>query len=309
MNFQTAAGSGWLAFELSVLRRLKFESVILPLARKPLVGAYLKRLNARVSANDFLLGGWTQAVALIENNSEKLTDEETSFLLEDVYIPRFEAQNTALGERFGEIDAVWFANFRRNVERLSSRTKKAIALSAALNIGNYVLSFDEKTRSMRQPLSCVFRRFLNLQLKPFDNGQNNRCENKKVKDFIAENPSDLMFLNLPQTVRANEKSFSGSLAWQEEWLGAENDFPRDLQGAKADDFGAPVETKSQYLYLLEEILQTASHIPSWAIAFSEDNFISLQEIAETIGRTRTVNTIFTKDFSELGGSKAVIITA
>ena len=43
---------GWLGFELSVLRRLKFRSVALPLAGEPNLGLYLKRWDARVAAND-----------------------------------------------------------------------------------------------------------------------------------------------------------------------------------------------------------------------------------------------------------------
>ena len=49
---------GWLAFELNVLRRLKFASVILPFTNQPHLGAYLKRWNVRVLANDLTLTGW-----------------------------------------------------------------------------------------------------------------------------------------------------------------------------------------------------------------------------------------------------------
>ena len=71
----------------------------------------------------------------------------------------------------------------------------------------------------------------------------------------------------------------------------------------------PVETKSQYLRLLEETLRTASHIKHWAISHVESGFISTQDLVEVIGKIRRVDTIFTKDFSELTGTKAVIITA
>jgi hypothetical protein len=56
-------------------------------------------------------------------------------------------------------------------------------------------------------------------------------------------------------------------------------------------------------------LQTAAHIKSWAISHVEDGAIGTQDIVETIGKIRRVDTIFTKDFSELTGTKAVIITA
>ena len=45
----------WLAFELNVLRRMKFESAALPFTPDPAIGAYLKRWNVRVAANDPLI--------------------------------------------------------------------------------------------------------------------------------------------------------------------------------------------------------------------------------------------------------------
>ncbi len=82
-----------------------------------------------------------------------------------------------------------------------------------------------------------------------------------------------------------------------------------METAQTGRLGALVETKYQYLRHLEEILQTASHIPVWAIAYVEDGFVSSQDVVEIIARIRRVDTIYTKDFSELSGTKAVIITA
>ena len=71
----------------------------------------------------------------------------------------------------------------------------------------------------------------------------------------------------------------------------------------------PTETKSQYLKLLEETLQTASHISNFAIAHVESGSISTQDLVETIGKVRRVEAIYTKDFSELTSTTAVMITA
>ena len=97
--------------------------------------------------------------------------------------------------------------------------------------------------------------------------------------------------------------------WREEWLRGGSDFWPDVERARNGKLGMPVETKSQYIRLLEETLRTASHIPQWAIAHVESGFVSTQDIVDTIGRIRRVEAIYTKDFSELTGTKAVIITA
>jgi hypothetical protein len=301
---------GWLAFELNVLKRLKFTSAALPFTSDASLGAYLKRWKVRVLANDLTLSGWTKAAAEIQNNSEVLTDEDVNIVLEDAYVPRYRLQNPALRNWFGETDAWWFDNVRQNIERLASPTVKAIASVAALEVGDYVLSFSEDTLELRQPLSNVFRRLLSARGEPVNNGQNNSCTNKNAYEFIAENFSaDLMFLRLPKAHNLSQKNYLGWTAWREEFLRGGDDFWQDLELRQAGRLGTLIETKSQYLRLLEELLRTASHIKTWSIAHIEDGFITTQEIVETIGKIRRVDTIYTKDFSELTGTKAVIITA
>jgi len=72
---------------------------------------------------------------------------------------------------------------------------------------------------------------------------------------------------------------------------------------------APHWTNSPYVHPLAETLRRASHIKNWAVAHVEDGFIQTQDIADTISKIRRVDTVYTKDFSELTGTKAVIITA
>ncbi len=301
--------NGWLAFELNVLRRLKFASVVLPFTVETHLGAYLKRWNVRVVANDPMQSAWTKAVAAIQNNAEKLSDDEVNAVLEDVYVPRYRLRNAALRSWFNETDAWWFDNVRQNIEKLSSPVAQAIAMSLAMSVGDYLLSFAEETLELRQPLSNVFRRLWSVLPEPVNNGQNNTCHNKTIHEFIAENYLDLMFLRLPAAHNQSRRASLGAAAWREEWLRGGDDFWSAAEAENSNKLGTLIETKSQYLHLLEETLQEAKHIPAWTLAHVEDGFISTQEIVETVGRMRRVDTIFTKDFSELTGTKAVIITA
>ena len=88
--------NGWLAFELGVLRRLKFLSVALPFTGEPELIIQLKNWRIRVAANDPMIWSYTKAFALVENNTEKLTDAELELLLDDAYIPREKISNPAL---------------------------------------------------------------------------------------------------------------------------------------------------------------------------------------------------------------------
>lgn len=305
----TTVNNGWLAFELSVLRRIKFRSVVIPFTGEPDFGIYLKRWGISVAANDEARWSHTKAQAFIENNSERLTDLDVEIVLEDAYVPQHKLNNPSLRRWFGETDAWWFENIKENMEGLESDTARALALSFGMMVGDYALSFDEETRELRQPLSKVFCRLWKTQTAPFDNKRNNTCTNQRARDFIAEQSADLMFLRLPRPTNRQENGRNELPAWREEWLRGNDAFWDETERAHAGQLGAPVESRQQYLYLLEDLLRVALHLPKWAIAHVEDGFITTQELVECINQVRKVETIYTKDYSELMGARAVIITA
>jgi hypothetical protein len=303
------APRSWLAFELNVLRRLQFKSAAIPLTHDGMLGSYLKRWDVKVAANDPMQSAWTSAVARILNNGEKLSAEEVNAVLEDAYVPGYKLNNPGLRNWFSETDAWWFDNVRQKVESLQTPVLRAVAAEIAMAVGDYVMSFNEDTLQLRQPLSNVFRRLWTVDGEPVNNGQNNVCQNKSAEEFIAESFSDLMFLRLPRAHPQHMRSFLGRSGWREEWIRGGTDFWHDFEAYQAGRIGSSTETKSQYLHVLQEFLRVSSHIKSWAVAHVEDGFISTQDIVDAIAAIRRVDRIFTKDFSELTGAKAVIITA
>jgi hypothetical protein len=304
--------SGWLAFELGVLRRLKFTSVALPFTGEPHLSLQLKRWKVRVAANDPMIWSATKAAALVENFEERLTDSDLSIVLNDAYVPRDRLDNPALAKWFNETDAWWLDNVRFNAERLDSEYKRAIALTLGMMVGDYALSFDKENRVLRQPLSLsnVLRQLTRMLPSPYDNSLRNRSTNQDVRMFVAERQhTDLLFLRLPSPVLQSEPSRETLSGWREEWLRGGDDFWNGFKQQQAGRLGAPVQSKQQYLGFVEDLLRTASHIPTWAIAQTENGFISTEELVETLGRTRKVDAIYTKDFSDLLGLRASIITA
>lgn len=302
-------GHGWLAFELSVLRRLKFDSAAIPFAGDPALGAYLKRLGTRVLANDITRSGHLRCAAAIANSSETLTGDEVNLILEDAYVPGLNLRNPSLREWFSEADSWWLDNVRRNIERLPSDNKRAIASSAAMQAGDYALSFDDETAGLRQPLSMEFLRAWSRLPSPVDNGRQNVCTNLPPHEFVAEAKADVMFLRLPKPHRASIRTTLGWTAWREEWVRGGDGFWAELESALSTRLGSQADTKSQYLALLGEFLSRASHIKTWAVAFVEEGLLTTQDVVDVIAQTRQVETVFGKDFSELTGAKAVIVTA
>src|SRR5947209_8602287 len=115
-NFSDSLPEGWLAFELSILRRLQFRSVADPLAGEADTCAYLKRWGVRVAANDPAQWAWQRALSRVENNTERLEEADGRAVLEDAYVPRHRLYNAALRRWFGETDAWSFDNVRANIE-------------------------------------------------------------------------------------------------------------------------------------------------------------------------------------------------
>ncbi|HYX31322.1 MAG TPA: hypothetical protein VE863_22495 [Pyrinomonadaceae bacterium] len=311
-NGLNTSAVGWLGFELNVLRRLKFNSVALPLAGEPYLGHYLKRWQARISVNDPAHWAFTKSQAFVENNGETFIDEDVEMLLEDAYMPRRYFRNPGLLTWFNETDAWWFDNVRSNADRLSSPYKRALALAVGMSVGDYVFSFNLDTRDMRQPLSLssVFRRLVQTMPRPIDNQRRNFSSNKSARAFLAENPdNDLMFLRLPHPTRSTESRNARAITWREEWVrqgkGPWSEQTND-RGAKLDAY---VETKEQYLGLIDDLLHTAAHMPMWAIEAVSDGFVSAEELVECVSNTRKIDATYRKDFSELLGIQAVIITA
>src|SRR5687767_15045221 len=112
--------NGWLGFELSVLRRMRFDSIALPFSGEPSLGLYLKHWNVRVAANDRAQWAWTKSTALIENNSETLSEDDIENILDDAYVPRASLKNPSLLNWFNETDSWWFDNVRQNAELLDT---------------------------------------------------------------------------------------------------------------------------------------------------------------------------------------------
>jgi hypothetical protein len=174
-------------------------------------------------------------------------------------------------------------------------------------VGDYALSFDEATRQLRQPLSRVFQRLQELQPKPVESRHRNAAANEDARSFLAREQADLLFLRLPRPPRRGPRR--AAWAWREEWVRGGSAFWEEFEEAAADRLGGRAETRRQYLRHLEDLLAAAGHIPNWAIAHTDDHLVPTEELVESLRRLRRVGTIYTKDFSELTGARATIITA
>jgi hypothetical protein len=283
----------------------------LPFTGEGELAVQLKYWNVRIAANDPMLWSHTKALAVIENNADKLKEDDLELLLGDAYVPGEKLNNPSLLKWFNETDAWWFDNLYSNAQRLEP-FERAVALTAGMLTGDYVLSFNDETRALRRPLalSDTFRRLLDCLPEPHDNGMRNQSTSQDVRSFVAErHHTDLLFLRLPVPVTQTPIVRDPLVTWREEWLRGNDDFWLDFERARQARLGSPVQSKAQYLGFVEDLLRTASHIPAWAVAHTENGFISNDELVERISRVRKVASIYSKDFSDMLGVRASMIVA
>ncbi len=299
----------WLGFELSVIRRVKFNSVAIPFAGQPDLDWYLKFWNKQVVNNDLCQWSWWTSRALVENQDSLLSDEDVAMVLKDAYVPRRRLSNPALSRIMGEMDACWFDNVWLNIQELGDERRRALAFHHALETGNYVQSFTSQTAHLRRPLAEVFTDLVRHQRKIFDNGQDNHCANLDATEFIRHTKADLMYARFPRPQGLAALRRTG-VGWREMWIRGNGDCWKDLSEQQRGRIGDSVISKERYFELIGDFLEQAKHIPKWAIAHADDGFATAAEMGEVIKQFRPVEVAYNKDFSAImGGLNTYLIIA
>jgi hypothetical protein len=291
-------------FEASVLRQIEFRSIAIPLCGRARLDWYLKIWGKLVLSNDPRAWAAAAARAMVEAR-EPLGEEHISRLLDDIYVPGVRLANPHLRQWFGETDAWWMDNLRRNIEGLEDEVLRAQALVLGMQTGDYALSFTETTRDLRRPLTTVFWQLAGRAHAGSKGHPHNRSYNQPADEFIKRARADLLYLTLPpaHTEMAGDEARS---QWREAWV-------RATDGQTADELlrlmTAP-QSKRAYLAMADRLLDAAAHIKTWAIGYQEVGLVSARDISELIKEHRAVQATYSKDLTEVaGGLRSYIIVA
>ena len=216
----------WLGYELSVLRRIKFNSIAIPFSGQPDLDWYLKFWGKQIFSNDLCQWSWWTSRALVENQQEALGEEEVAQLLHNAYVPRRRLNNPALSQTMGEMDAWWFDNVWLNIQQIENPHQRALAYYHALGVGDYVHSFTSETVELRRPLSEVFEQLWRQQRKVHNNDKDNRISNLEASEFIG-----IVQRRQRTLIAAPEE-----IAFNAGWIGAD-ELARQAQLIGKSDYG------------------------------------------------------------------------
>jgi len=291
-----------LGFQASVLRQLEFRSIAVPFWSEARLDWYLKAWGKLIFAND--PRGWAGVVARANvEASQPLGEDTITRVLEDVYIPGVRLANPDLRRWFGETDAWWMDNLRRNIEALDDQVMRAQALTLGLHTGDYALSFDEETLDLRRPLTTVYWRLAGRAFVGPAGQPHNRSFNQPAEDFIKHARADLLYLRSP----ASHTEHGGAEArsqWREAWVSGPASHETD-GGSKGP---TPPQSKQSYLASLDRLLRPAANFRTWAVEYQEPGLATAQDIIELIKEYRPVKATYSKDVTEVaGGLRSYII--
>lgn len=291
-----------LGFQASVLRQIEFRSIAIPFWNQARLDWYLKAWRKLIFANDPRAWAGTVASATVEA-VEPLGENTITRILEDVYVPGVRLANPGLRRWFGETDAWWMDNLRRNIDGLDDQLMRAQALALGLHTGDYALSFGEETRELRRPLTTVFWRLAGRAFAGPAGHPNNRSFNQPAEDFIKHARADVLYLSSPSP----HTDLGGAEArseWRESWVSG----PAAEGANQGTRLATPPQSKQSYLASIDRLLRPASHFRTWAVEYQEPGLATAQDIIELVKEYRPVSATYSKDVTEVaGGLRSYII--
>lgn len=291
-----------LGFEASVLRQLEFRSIAIPFWSEARLDWYLKAWGKVIFANDPRQWAGIVASANVEA-TQPLGEDTITRILEDVYVPGVRLTNPSLRRWFGETDAWWMDNLRRNIEGLEDQLLRAQAFALGLQTGDYALSFDEETLDLRRPLTTVFWRLAGRAFAGPAGQPHNRSFNQPAEDFIKHARADLLYLRSPSS-HTDRGGAEARSEWRETWVGG----PAREETEEGSKRATPPQSKQSYLASLDRLLRLAANFRTWAVEYQEPGLATAQDIVELIKEHWPVKATYSKDVTEVaGGLRSYII--
>lgn len=289
------------------------------------ISYFFKQNGFQTLTNDFLNFNHQIGLALVENKSEKLTQEDVEILFsgnqDPSYFNLFEETFTNIF--FEHSETVFLDAFRSNIERLANRYKKALAfavmnrsMTRKVTMGHFAhtraLEYAanpervRRNRSLVRPLKELF-----LDLIPaynqavFDNYHENRsfCEN--TLDLLPRlSDVDLVYFDPPYCgSHADYQGFYHVLeTFTEYWK--DKQFVNGTRRYEPKKYSG-FEHKSEILFSLERLFEQAEKIPFWFISYNDRSFPDEETLVALVARFRKVKIARKPYISGRGGKGSV----
>jgi len=206
------------------ISKIEFDSILDAFGGTGVIAHKAKQFDKRVIYNDLLRFNHQIGLAIIENNSVTLSEEDVKFLLQphdEFDYPNF-VQSEFEGLYFTDKENKWLDRLHTNINALENRHKRAVAYSALAQAclakrpynlfhrANLYMRTQDVERSFGnkatwdRPFTDHFRQYVGeFNEAVFDNGRDNKAFNQDVlKGELPE--ADLVYLDPPYYDRTKQ---------------------------------------------------------------------------------------------------------
>ncbi len=304
----------------------KISSVLDAFGGSQSVAYFFKQLGLQTITNDFLNFNHQIGLALIENKQEILTDDDLLLLttLDNATDPDFQLiTNTYTDIFFEREEAIFLDGFRKQIEMLENRFKKALAftimnrsLTRKITMGHFAhtqalryASCPERlrrNRSLARPVKDIF-----LELVPkynqavFNNNQDNKSYQANTLDLLPTiEHVDLAYFDPPYCdSHADYQSFYHLLeTYVEYWK--DKRFVNSIKRYEPQKFSG-FDKKKTVVESFEKLFESAREIPHWLISYNNRSYPSVDEFRKLVAKYRDVEVEYKTYENGRGGKGSV----
>lgn len=271
------------------------ESVFDAFSGSSSVGYEAKKRGMRVISNDILKINAQLATALIENKRETLEESDLAILFAGKPLKGFMHKNYA-NVYFFHDECMELDQYRKNVEKLDSSYKKALALSLLrramirkMPYSRFTIDWDTikklrdevhsyKTygrkrayhnRSFREH---VLENLAAYNQAVFDNGKENRAYNRDIFDLLGTVQTDLIYLDPP---------YSGTMNNYFGFYGALDEY---IESKKLKPFENNFMNRKSALELFDRLFANLTSYKYWVMSYNNSSFPNKDELCALLSK-------------------------
>lgn len=278
------------------------------------VSYYAKKAGLKVVSNDILNVNFQLAKALIENSGEKLNEKDVALIFSGKPFRGFMYKNYS-NIFFFPKECMELDLYRKNIEKLSSKYKKAIAISLLrrsmirkMPYSRFNINWD-KIKQLRDEVYSYKnykrkRAYHNQSFKyhflenleeynnaVFDNGKKNIVYNNDIFSLLKKVKTDIIYLDPPYTGTMNNYfSFYGVI---DEYI----------ESKKLKPFKNNFIDKEKSLLLFDKLFSSLSNFKYWILSYNNNSYPSKKELVEIISKySKNIKIIERKHNYKITGS-------
>ena len=289
------------------------------------VSFLFKQLGFETITNDFLNFNYQIGKALVENPSEKLTEDDLQVLFQES--PKksdFTLIESIFTDIFFEREQAYFLdNFRANIPLLANDYKKALAftvicrsMTRKITMGHFAhtqaLSYANnperirRNRSLIRPVKEIFCELLLLYNNAvFDNSRQNFSYHKNTLELLPEVQNvDMVYFDPPYcNSHADYQSFYHLLeTYTEYWK--DKDFINGINRYEPQRHSG-FDKKSVVIESFEKLFECAERIPHWLISYNDRSYPAIDVFEQILKKHREVR-VETKTYRHGRGGKGSV---